>query len=107
MSSNAAPNFTLSITQYSSLDRKNSSLQLKTDSDYVADASAEYRDAGRSHLLIMDDGKGFTKRALKSTSLLLRWTLLTSDVATFHYDLTTFVPLIPRLYAACGKSVPR
>ena len=31
---------------------------------------------------------------------------LALEVVTFHYDVTTFVPLIPHLYVRCGKDVP-
>lgn len=29
-----------------------------------------------------------------------------NEVVTFHYDMTTFAPLIPQLYERCGKDVP-
>ena len=81
-------------------------LQMKTDGEDVREVSAEHREAGRFHFLILVDNKGFTKRVMASKTLTLRWALLTNEVVTFHYDMTTFVPLIPHLYERCGKDVP-
>ncbi len=83
------------------------SMQMKTDSEYVASVIADYFEAGRVHLLRVLDNKNFTKRVMKSKSLVLRWGLLTNEQVTFHYDVTTLTPLIPQLYAVCGKDVPR
>jgi len=43
---------------------------------------------------------------MASKTLTLRWALLTNEVVTFPYDMTTFAPLIPHLYERCGKDVP-
>jgi len=82
-------------------------LQMKTDSEYIPDVVGDYVQTGRVHALRALDNKNFTKRIMKSKSLILRWVLLTNEVVTFHYDVSTFTPLVPVLYAICGKPVPQ
>jgi hypothetical protein len=82
-------------------------MQMKTDSEFVSDVVGDYVGVGRIHGLRALDNKNFTKRIMKSKSLILRWRLLTNDVVTFHYDVTTLIPLVPQLYAICGKTVPQ